>query len=102
LPLFFTKKEIFEWLKTGTKTIEIRKGNPRQGKIAVFQAGPKILRLKITRIETGSLPEVMRPDNFRSVIPSAILLCDAVTYMHKIYGVCNGRFTAYYLDLQRG
>jgi ASC-1-like (ASCH) protein len=99
LPLFFTRKEVFEWLKTGKKTIDIRKGKPHEGKIAVFQVGPKILRMKITRKETGSLAEVLRSDNFRLVIPSATVIGDAIAYLHELYGTCDGVFTAYYLEL---
>ena len=99
MPLFFTKRTVFEWLQDGKKTIEIRKGNPCRGEVAVFQTGPKILRLKIIRKETGYLAEVMRIDNFRLIIPSAMTLSDAVVYVHGLYGVSGGVFTAYYLEL---
>jgi ASC-1-like (ASCH) protein len=99
LPLFFTRKEVFEWLKNGKKTIDIRKGKPHRGQIAVFQAGPKILRLKIIKKETGSLAEVLRSDNFRLVIPSATVICDAFAYLHVLYDPYDGVFTAYYLEL---
>jgi ASC-1-like (ASCH) protein len=99
LPLFFTRKEVFEWLKTGKKTIDIRKGKPHKGQIAVFQVGPKILRMKITKKETGSLTQVMQSDNFRLVVPSATVIGDAVAYLHVLYGTYDGVFTAYYLEL---
>jgi ASC-1-like (ASCH) protein len=97
LPFFYARKEVFEWLKSGQKTIEVRKGNPQQGEFAVFQSGPQILRLKILNRESGSLDEVLRSDNFRLIIPSAAILGDAVGYLRGLYVGYDGVFTAYYL-----
>ena len=97
MPLFFTKKEMFEWLKMGKKTIDIRKGNSHRGEVAVFQSGPNVLRLKIVKKETGRLTEVVRSDNYRLVLPSAMTLGDAVAYLRRLYGGYDGVFTAYYL-----
>jgi len=98
LPLFFTKKEAFEWLKTGKKTIEIRRGKSRQGEFAVFQAGQNILRLKIISRQTGILSELIRSENYRLVIPSALRVGDALFYFREIYGSYDGIFTAYYVE----
>ena len=97
MPLFFAKKEVFQWLSQGQKTIDIRKGNPKPGEIAVFQSGPKILKLKIIKTECGQLTDILRLDNFKAVIPSAIVLEDAVGYLKGIYEVGGGSFTAYYV-----
>ena len=97
MPLFFAKKEVFEWLSQGQKTIDVRKGNPKPGEIAVFQSGPSILRLKIVKTECGRLTEILRLDNFKDVIPSAVVLEDAIGYLRGIYGVDGGAFTAYYI-----
>ena len=86
LPLFWAKKEVFAWLKTGTKTIDVRKGSPRTGSMTFFQSGPNYLELSIVKKETGLLKEVIRQDNFKSIIPTA-----------TIYGSDAGVFTAYYL-----
>ena len=56
------------------------------GEIAVFQSGPRTLRLKIVKKESGRLEEILRLDNFRAVIPSALELGDAVDYLQRIYG----------------
>jgi hypothetical protein len=40
----------------------------------------------------------LRLDNYKQVIPSAVRLCDAVDYLRLIYGVCEGVFTAYYIE----
>jgi ASC-1-like (ASCH) protein len=98
LPLFMAKKEVFQWLKEGTKTIDVRKGNARHGDTAVFQSGPNCLEFLIIRKETGLLTEVIRQDNFRSVIPTAKTLDDAICYLQRLYAVNDGVFTAYHLD----
>ena len=98
LPVFRTKKEAFEWLSSGKKTIDIRKGKPRRGETAVYLSGRKVLRLKIIKSETGQLKDVIRVDNFSLVIPSAGTLDEAVAYLYDLYGNCDkGVFTAYYV-----
>jgi ASC-1-like (ASCH) protein len=102
LPWFLAKKEVFHWLMSGQKTIDVRKGTPKPGEIAVFQSGPNVLRLKVVKKEVGLLSEVLRLDNFKEVIPSALKLEDAVDYLERIYGVCDGIFTAYYVGPSLG
>ena len=98
MPLFLTKKEVFKWLKLGKKTIDIRKGNPHRGEVAVFQSGPNVLKLKIVKKESGRLTDIVRSDNCRLVIPSAKGLGDAIVYLRKLYGVYDDVvFTAYYV-----
>jgi len=97
LPLFWAKKEVFAWLKTGTKTIDVRKGSPRTGSMTFFQSGPNYLELSIVKKETGLLKEVIRQDNFKSIIPTATTLKEAIDYLQMIYGSDAGVFTAYYL-----
>ncbi|MGE5574626.1 MAG: hypothetical protein ACM3UL_00680 [Ignavibacteria bacterium] len=48
--------------------------------------------------ESGQIEEILRLDNYRQVIPSAVRLCDAVDYLRIIYGACEGVFTAYYVE----
>jgi hypothetical protein len=98
LPLFFAKKEVFQWLLQGQKTIDIRKGKPKLGEIAVFQSGSRFLRLKILKTECGQLTDILRLDNFKAVIPSSVVLGDAIGYLWGIYGVNDGVFTAYYVE----
>jgi ASC-1-like (ASCH) protein len=97
LPVFRTKKEAFEWLRTGKKTIDVRKGEPRNGEIAVYLSGRKILRMKITKRETGKIQEVVRLDNYRLVIPSAATVDEALAYVHKLYEGYDGVFAAYHV-----
>lgn len=97
MPLFRTKKEPFEWLKSNRKTIDVRKGTPLDGEVAVYLSGRNVLRMKIVRKETGKLTDVVRSDNFGLVIPSALVLDDAIAYLHGLYVGCEGVFTAYYI-----
>jgi ASC-1-like (ASCH) protein len=89
---------LFAWIKDGKKTIELRKGNPSSGGIAVFLSGRNYLRLSITKKETGSLVTVLRQDNYRQIIPSAENLQDALNYLKNLYNTDQGPFTAYYVE----
>jgi len=99
MPLLTAKKEVYAWLKDGKKTIDVRKGRARRGEVAVFQCGPNHLRFPIVKRETGSLTEVVRNDNYKQVIPTAICLEDAILYFHELYGNDGKVFTAYYLKI---
>ncbi len=98
MPLFRTKKEPFEWIKNGEKTIDIRKGYPLQGEIAVYLSGRNVVRLSIVRCETGGINEVIREDNFRLIIPSAKTVDEAITYVGALFEGYSGVFTAYYVS----
>jgi hypothetical protein len=49
MPVFFTKKEYFQAIEQGKKTIDIRKGRPEQGGTAVLLSGPHTARMKIEK-----------------------------------------------------
>lgn len=98
MPLLRTKKEVFEWLKQGKKTIDIRKGEPHRGEFAFFQSGQKMLQRRIIKRETGRLTELVCGDNYWIVIPSAKKLQDAIDYLKNLYCDYDGVFTAYYVD----
>ena len=79
----------------GTKTIDVRKGSPQHGDTAVFISGPYRLTLRIVKTQSGKLTDVVGLDNFRQVIPSAADVDDALAYFRRLYGNCDGVFTAY-------
>ena len=58
MPLFMVKREVFEWIRTGQKSIELRRGRAREGDKAVFQCGQNILRGIILKKEEGKKYEV--------------------------------------------
>jgi ASC-1-like (ASCH) protein len=95
LPTLLAKREVFEWLKQGKKTIDVRKGKPQHGDTLLFISGPYRLTMKIVGTQSGALSELVRQDNFQQVIPSAVTLEDALAYLRGIYGCCDGCFTAY-------
>jgi hypothetical protein len=97
VPIFLTKKEPFEWLMSGKKTIDIRKGHSHHGEFAVYLSGKNVLRLKIIKKETGKLGEMVRTDNFRLIIPLAVVLDDALSYLYGLYPGYDDVFTAYYV-----
>jgi ASC-1-like (ASCH) protein len=91
------KKEVIEWLKTGNKTIDIRKGKPRQGDRVLFVSGPYKLEMRVVGRQSGSLAELIREDNFRQVIPSAGSVDEALDYLRRFYSDLGGVFTAYFV-----
>ncbi len=101
MPLLYAKKEVFQWLKSGQKTIDVRKGQPLNGDEAVFQCGRFVLRLRIVGRESGRLGDVVRVDNYKRVIPSAGSLDEALAYFYGLYGDCEGVFTAYHIEPAR-
>lgn len=102
MPLLYVKKEVFGWLQSGKKTIDVRKGLPRSGEIVVFSSGPQTLRFRIVKTEVGRLLDVVRLDNFKQVIPSAGGLDEAVAYLKGLYGGYDGVFCVYYVELLKG
>jgi len=51
--LFMVKHEVFEWMLTEQKSIELRRGKAKKGDDAVFQCGRDILRGIIVKKEEG-------------------------------------------------
>lgn len=92
------KKEVLEWLKSGQKTIDVRRGKPREGDRVLFVSGPHRLEMRIVGRQVGSLEELIRVDNFRQVIPSAASMDEARAYLQSIYDDCTGPFTAYTVE----
>jgi ASC-1-like (ASCH) protein len=100
-PLFMVKKEVFEWIKAGKKTIELRKGKAKAGEQAVFQCGRNILRGKIVRRDEGNLQTLLQSLNFKQIIPTAHSIEEATAYIKKLYRTTDGTFTAYQFALSR-
>lgn len=97
MPSFLAKKEVFDWLSQGLKTVDIRKGNPRNGNVAIFICGSRRLFLKVVKTQSGMLLDLVRPDNYCQIIPTAKSVDDVVVYLRRIYGSVDGLFTAYIL-----
>jgi ASC-1-like (ASCH) protein len=95
------KKEVFEWIETGRKTIELRKGKAKSGDQAVFQWGRNILRGKIAKRDEGNLQTLLQKLDFKQIIPTANSIKEATAYIRKLYGTTDGPFTAYQFALSR-
>ncbi|MGQ9552461.1 MAG: hypothetical protein ACUVUE_08565 [Candidatus Bathycorpusculaceae bacterium] len=95
------KKEVFEWITTGQKTIELRKGKAKAGDQAVFQCGRNILRGEIISKDEGNLSTLLHNLNSKEIIPTAISIQEATAYIKKLYGTTDGTFTAYQFALSR-
>ena len=95
--MFLAKREVFDWLLSGKKTIDVRKGRQIEGDTVVFLCGPRRLMLRVVDRQMGLLSVVVNEGNFRCVIPSADCLDEAFAYFRGLYGCCDGIFTAYYV-----
>jgi ASC-1-like (ASCH) protein len=98
MPLLYARKEVFQALKEGKKTIDVRRGKPKGGDFAVFQCGPEVLKLRIVGVESGRLLELLRGNNFLKFIPWVNSLDEALAYVQGLYSDCSGVFTAYHLE----
>jgi len=95
------KKEVFEWIKTGKKTIELRKGKAKSGDQAVFQCGRNILKGTIISKDEGNLSTLLHNLNFKQIISTANSIEEAAAYIKKLYETSDGTFTAYRFSLSR-
>jgi len=98
MPLFQATKEVFEWIKAGKKTIDVRKAKPFLGEKAVFQCGNRYARPRILKRVTGTLNQIITIDNYKQIVPSAKSVGEARQYLINIYHTSEGDFTAYYLE----
>jgi len=99
MPLFMVRKENFEWIRSGRKRIEVRRGRKMEGDEAVFLCSKWMLKGRIVRREQGKLLNIMDSSNFRDVIPAARSLKEAMSHIEKLYGTTKGTFTAYHFKL---
>jgi ASC-1-like (ASCH) protein len=95
MPLLRTKREYFEWVKSGVKTIDLRRGKPKGGDVAVFLCGREVLRKKILSKKTGKLEEVLTEENYRQIVPDSKSVAEALERIRLLYGATDGEFTTY-------
>ena len=101
MPGFLTRKEVYDWIKTKRKTIELRKGNPRKGEEIVFLSGRnEWVKGKILRKREGPLDELLTASSFKKIVPIARSLDEAKAFMRKIYPTTEGTFTSYEFELE--
>jgi ASC-1-like (ASCH) protein len=100
MPTFLTKKQVYEWIKAGDKTIELRSGKSLNGESITFLNGRRqTVKARILRKREGKLDEVLNVDTYRKIVPTAKSLDEAVAFVKQIYPLTDGTFTAYEFQL---
>jgi ASC-1-like (ASCH) protein len=96
MPAFLTKKEVFDWIITGKKTMELRKGKAQNGgRIAFLNGRNESVRGKILRKHEGRLEDVLDIATYKSIIPTAKTLDEAMDFVKRLYPSTKGTFTTY-------
>ena len=101
-PAFLTKKEVYEWIRSRRKTIELRRGTPQNGeKIAFLNGRNESVRGIILRRHEGTLEDVLNAATFKKIIPTANSLDEAKAFIKQIYASTEGTFTTYEFELEK-
>ncbi len=102
MPTFLTKKEVYDWIRNGEKTIELRSGKPMQGTNITFLNGRRqTVKARILRKREGKLEELLNVATYRKIVPTAGSLDEAIAFVKGIYPMTEGTFTAYEFQLNR-
>ena len=102
MPTFLTKKQVYDWVLTGEKTIELRKGKSQNGdRIAFLNSQRQCVKGRILRKREGKLEDVLNAATYRKIIPTAKTLDEAVEFIKQIYQTTEGTFTAYEFQLNQ-
>ena len=101
MPAFLTKKEVFEWIRTGRKNVELRRGKVQNGDAITFLNGRnESLSGRILRKKEGPLEDVLNAMNYKRIIPTAKNLDDAKAFIRRLYPTTKGTFTAYEFEIE--
>jgi len=101
-PTFLTKKEIYEWIRTRRKTIELRRGKSQNGeKIAFLNGRNASVKGRILRKQEGRLEDVLNAATYKKIIPTANSLDEAKAFIKQIYPQTDGTFTTYEFELDQ-
>ena len=99
-PAFLTKKEVYEWIRTRKKTVELRRGKSQSGeKIAFLNGRNECVKGRILRKQEGALEDVLNAATYKKIIPTANNLDEAKSFIKKIYPTAEGTFTTYEFEL---
>lgn len=102
MPAFLTKKQVYDWVLTGQKTIELRKGPSQNGESIAFLNGKRqCVKGRILRKREGKLDEVLNATTYRKIVPTAKTLNEAVEFIKQLYQSTDGTFTAYEFQLSQ-
>jgi len=102
MPSFRTKKQVYEWIKTGDKTLELRKGKSRKGDAIIFLNGKgRFMKGRILRKREGKLEQLLNSTTYKSIVPTAKSLDEAFAFIRQIYPSSDGTFTTYKFRLDK-
>jgi ASC-1-like (ASCH) protein len=102
MPAFLTKKEVFEWIRTGRKNVELRRGKTQNGDAITFLNGRnESLNGKILRKKEGNFEELLNALNYKQIIPTAKNIDEAKAFIKKIYPTTEGTFTTYEFEIEK-
>ncbi len=102
MPTFLTKKEVYDWIRNGEKTIELRSGKPMQGTNITFLNGRRqTVKARILRKQEGKLEELLNIATYSKIVPTAGSLDEAISFVKRIYPMSEGTFTTYEFQLTR-
>ena len=100
-PAFLTKKEVYEWIRTRKKTVELRRGKSQSGeKIAFLNGRNESVRGRILRKQEGTLEDVLNAGTYKKIIPTAKSLDEAKAFIKQIYPSTEGTFTTHEFELE--
>ncbi len=102
MPTFLTKKQVYEWIRRGDKTIDLRRGKQRSGDTIVFVSGNRqYIKARILRKQQGSFQELLNEDTYKKIVPTAKNLDEAVIFIKQIYPSTDEIFTAYEFQVNK-
>jgi ASC-1-like (ASCH) protein len=101
MPAFLTKKEVFEWIRTGRKNVELRRGKIQNGDVITFLNGrSESISGRILRKKEGKLEDVLNTMNYNQIIPTAKNLDEAKVFIRRLYPSTRGTFTTYEFEIE--
>lgn len=102
MPTFLTKKQVYDWIKRGDKTIDLRRGKQSKGDTIVFLSGHRqFVEGRIVKKQEGTLQELLNEDTYKKIVPIAKNLDEALVFIKEIYPLTDDLFTAYEFQLNK-
>jgi ASC-1-like (ASCH) protein len=96
------KKQVYEWIRSGEKTIELRSGKSVNGDSITFLNGRgQTVKARILRKQEGRLEDVLNAVTYRKIVPIAKSLDEALAFVKEIYPLADGTFTTYEFQLTK-
>lgn len=102
MPMFRVKKEVYEWIKNGDKTIELRRGTSRKGDaVTILNGKGKFMKGRILRKQEGKIDDLLNMATYKRIVPTAKNIDEALTFIRQIYPSLDGTFTTYEFQLDQ-